>query len=113
MSTSFLFTEHPVNDAWNVYDAGPGFGDDRDDREDMSFDTVPETGDTVDTNGLFILYAPEGNADGGESDEEEPDEGDYLSDRIEDDNTGHVHLTEEANHDFSAAGLAPEAQLEV
>ena len=111
MITSFLFTEHPVNDAWNVYDAGPGYDDDRDDREDMSFDTVPETGDTVDTNGLFISYAPEGNADGGVSDEEEPDEEEYLSDRNEDDNT--VLLTEEANHDFTAAGLPPEAQLEV
>ena len=47
MSTSFLFTEHPANNAWNVHDAGHGYDDDRDDREDVSFDTVPETGDTV------------------------------------------------------------------
>ena len=105
MSTSFLFTEHHVIDTRNDY------GDDRDDREDVSFDTVPETGDTVHTNGLFISYAPEGIADGGESDKEEPDEEEYLSDRNEDDNT--VLLTEEANHDFTAAGLPPEAQLEV
>jgi hypothetical protein len=54
-----------------------------------------------------------GNTDGYESEEIEPDEEEFLSDQHENDDTGLVDLTEATNHDFTDAGSAPEAQLEV
>ncbi len=93
----------------DYFDAEPGFDDDRDSRDDVAFDTVPESGDPVHTNGIFLSEVDD--ADGRDSDEEEPDEEECLSDQNEDGDI--VHSTEGANHDVIVAGSAMEAQLEV